>query len=419
MRLGWIGLGKLGLPCALVLAEHHHVWGYDVSDLPWKILDGSAPPMREEGIGAMLSASRLRRSDSIADIVAQCDVIFIAVQTPHAPGYGGEKPMPEEARDFEYAYLAQACRDVAAAALARMQHVTLVVVSTVLPGTTDRVIRPLLNDYVSLVYSPQFIAMGTTIADFTNPEFVICGADAIENQARERLRAVFSPVHGDDRLFHCDIVTAESIKVYYNTYISMKIAWANHVMELCHKTGADCDKVVDALSLATDRVISPKYLRGGMGDGGHCHPRDLIALSWLEDRLDMSSPFFWTLSQTREWQAQWLASIVRQYAELTGYRVQILGRSYKPGSDLTGGSPALLLAHYLAGLAPGHHDPHVSEGGSQHIPRKLVYVIATRHPEFPGWDFHPGSVVIDPFGYVPDREGITVIRVGRSGSLRA
>lgn len=420
-----MGLGKLGLPCALVLAQHHQVQGYDVSDKPWDILGRRAEPMQEQGIGALLAdeGHRIGRAASVIDLVRQCEVIFVAVQTPHAPGYGGDRPMPEDPWDFDYSYLAQACRDITAAAEAQQKHVVVVIVSTVLPGTTDRLLRPELDsDFVEMAYSPQFIAMGTTIADFANPEFVICGTDRSDSGVRAALRSVFQPVHGDDRLFHCDITTAEAIKVFYNTFVSLKIVWANHVMELCAGVGADCDLVVDALERATDRVISPKYLRGGMGDGGACHPRDLIAMSWLEDRLGSSTTLFRSLAVARELQTQWLADLVRHYAALTGYEVQILGISYKPGSNLVDGSPALLLASYLADIPFAQYDPHAEPHGAQlslSFESPQVYVIATRHEEFRDWGFVPGSVVIDPFGYIADREQLTVVRPGRRGISRS
>lgn len=422
MNVGWIGLGKLGLPCALVLAQHHRVWGYDVSEKPWRILDGQEPPMQEEGLDEMLHpetgfTGRVFRSMSVQDLVHDCDVIFVAVQTPHAPEFGGEKPMPPgEVADFEYAYLVQACRDVARAAQGIQKPVTLVVVSTVLPGTTNRIIRPALNRWVELVYSPQFIAMGTTIHDFRSPEFVICGSD---RRMYQNLRDVFLPVHGNDRLFCTDIVTAESIKVLYNTYVSTKIVWANHVMEMAQKTGANCDDIVDALSRATDRVISDKYMRGGMGDGGACHPRDLIAMAWLERRLEMSFPLFGGLALARQVQTQWLADLVRHYVHTTGHKLVILGEAYKPGSDLMSGSPALLLRHYLEDLNPYHVDPktwHHKESKVRIPPvddQPRVFVVATKHPEWRERKFHPGSVLIDPFGYIGDQEGVTVIRVGR------
>jgi len=414
MRVGWVGLGKLGLPCALVMAQHHKVTGYDVSELPWKILYGQEPPPAEEGIGALLDDPRVRidQASSIAEVVDASDVVFVAVQTPHAPAYGGEAPAPEQRSDFDYSALAQAVRSISAAAGAKV--ITVAVVSTVLPGTCSRLLAPVLGPAVRFAYTPAFIAMGTTINDYRNPEFQVVGSDGPSaSYVGKAMARVFSPVHGGrDRTFLCRVEDGELIKVAYNTFISMKVTWANAMMELCHKTGADCDVLVDALSLATDRVVSPAYLRGGMGDGGACHPRDLIAMSWLAQRLDLSYDLMGELVKAREAQSAWLASLVQHHAAVSGLPVRVLGKAYKAGSPLTAGSPALLLAQHLGGLpGPEQHDPY-----AEPLPGFLepaLFVIATAHPEFFSMDYPEGSVIIDPWGQMPDHPGLTVIRVGR------
>jgi UDPglucose 6-dehydrogenase len=405
--IGWIGLGKLGLTCAAVLADRgHQVVGFDVSPWARDVLDGAAPPPAERGFTG-LHTKQLIIAGTVAEVVATSEVIFVSVQTPHAPQYGGEVPAPTERSDFEYGYLVDACRSVCRAAAEQARSVTLVVVSTVLPGTCNRLIKPLLNEYVTLVYNPFFIAMGTTVEDFTKPEFVLLGADR---------QADLWPVEDVYRGLHyapfarMSIESAELTKVAYNTFISMKIVWANTVMEICHKTGADCDAVVDALEMAEDRVISAKYMRGGMGDGGHCHPRDLIAMSWLAERLDLSYDLLGEMAKAREAQSWWLARVVRHWCEVTGLEPAVLGKAYKPESPLTGGSPALLLAYQLGD--PPTWDPHIDGGPLPHT-RPRVFVVATMHPEFAEYAYPRGSVVIDPWGYVPDQDGVTVVRVGR------
>jgi UDPglucose 6-dehydrogenase len=420
VNIGWAGLGKLGLPCALALAKYggHHVTGYDVSGLPWRVLCREVKAPQEDGIDELLDPDLLARAGNAEDLVACSDVIFAAVQTPHAAEYGGEQPVTGEPRDFEYAYLVQAVRDICAAARQQRKLITLAVVSTVLPGTVSRLIRPLLGRHVMLAYVPQFIAMGTTIEDFINPEFVVCGAD--ERAAAAAVQDVFAPLHGGSRLFVTSIENAEAIKVLYNTFISVKVVWANTVMELCHKTGADCDQVADALAKGTDRIISPAYMRGGMGDGGSCHPRDLIAMSWLARRLDLSYDLFGETALAREVQAAWLADLVQHYHELAQLPVVLFGRAYKPGSDLIYGSPALLLAWLLEerGVRVTQHiDPYVHGGGigQAALFAPSVFVIATAHPEFFDRAYPAGSVVIDPFGRAKDGPGVTVVRVGRKG----
>src|SRR5262249_6729878 len=158
------------------------------------------------------------------------------------------------------------------------------------PGTIRREIFPLVGEHVKLCYNPFFIAMGTTIRDFLDPEFVLFGMR--DPEAAERARALYSTLH-DRPVYETSIENAELIKVSYNTYITMKIAFANTLMEICHKIeGCDVDQVTGGLALGTQRLLSPRYLGGGMGDGGGCHPRDNIALSWLSRELGLSYDWF-------------------------------------------------------------------------------------------------------------------------------
>jgi UDPglucose 6-dehydrogenase len=196
-----------------------------------------------------------------------------------------------------------------------------------------------------ILYNPFFIAMGTTIPDFRNPEFVLVGTDGAHPGI---LREFYATIH-DRPVFVTTIKTAELTKVAYNTYIGLKIAFANTMMELCEKTGADVDDLVDALSMADRRLMGPAYLRGGMGDGGGCHPRDNIALSWLAREMGLSYDLFHALMECRERQTEWLASLIQEEQNSTSEfrEVEILGKAYKPETALTVGSPATLLANIL------------------------------------------------------------------------
>lgn len=421
MNVGFIGVGKLGLPCALTLADAGHVVSlFDVSPRYLEILAGDVDPPQEAGIGDLIRrvASEVRGCKSIGHVVERSDVIFVAVQTPHSPEYGGHTEAPSERRDFDYTALTGAVREVCAEALVQEKHVTVVVVSTALPGSFNRHLRPLANRFVTLTYGPAFIAMGTTIADYTNPEFVLLGADDPADLVP--VKNVYRHLH--DRPFAVmSIESAELCKVAYNTFISQKIVFGNTLMEICHKTGADCDQVVDGLTLATQRVTSAAYMRGGMGDGGACHPRDLIAMSWLAERLDLSTDLMGYLVSAREDQSRWLRDLVRYYSELYDLPIALLGAAYKPGSDLVAGSPALLLAEQLqrtqelweSGTSVEIFDPHVAKYRPLPPSEPHVFVVTCKHETWQHWDFAPGSVVLDPFGYIPDQPGVTVVRIGR------
>ena len=172
------------------------------------------------------------------------------------------------------------------------------IISTVLPGTLDREVLPLLGPRFRLVYEPLFISMGTVVTDYLNPEFVLCGAH--DPDAAQHLTAFYATIHRKP-LFWTDLRTAEGIKVFYNTFITAKIALANLYGEMAHKLQMNADDISDALSLATERLISPKYLRAGMGDGGGCHPRDNIALSFIAEKsafLSICSPHSWRRGRT-------------------------------------------------------------------------------------------------------------------------
>jgi UDP-glucose 6-dehydrogenase len=279
MRVAMIGLGKLGLPVAYAMGSRGiEVFGHDPN--VW------APP---EDLSHEADLQRLVEDEfvngptrvhfcELVDAVNNTDgVVFVAVQTPHEPRFEGVTPLPEDRADFDYTHLKKAVQQVAHTAVAIRKDVTIAIISTVLPGTIEREIEPLLPSGIRCVYSPSFIAMGTTIRDFLDPEFVLLGGDDEGNA-----RAVYEEIGalpeermvlpGYPRGIDMSIRDAELTKVAYNTFIGLKIAFANTLMEICHKTGGDVDQVTGALKLAHRRLISPAYLDGGMGDGGGCFP---------------------------------------------------------------------------------------------------------------------------------------------------
>lgn len=339
-----IGLGKLGLPVALAIeAEMHEVKGFDTNPAICDMVSSRGKlPYMEANAQELLDTTDIEIARP-ADIAEWADIVFVAVQTPHQPQFEGTTRMTDERADFDYAYLKTAVHSVRNAKL-------VVLISTVLPRTVEREISPLISSPERLLYNPFFIAMGTTIPDFRDPEFVLVGTDGAWPGP---LKEFYATIHRKP-VFVTTIKTAELTKVAYNTFIGLKIAFANTMMELCEKTGADVDDLVDALSLADQRIISSAYLRGGMGDGGGCHPRDNIALSWLARKVGLSYDLFGALMECREKQTEWLADFCSE-------PLTILGKSYKPETNLTVGSPALLLAEILRerGVDFTHVDPHV------------------------------------------------------------
>ena len=407
-----MGLGKLGLPVALATeSKGHKVLGYDISPKVHEIIETRRLPYLEQGAQQLLDKTKLKIV-AVPDLVAQSDLIFVPIQTPHDPRFEGITTLPSERKDFDYSYLKAGVKTLADEIKKQGKDKIVIIISTVLPGTVEREIKPLLNKHVKLCYNPFFIAMGTTIKDYTNPEFVLLGVD--DPKAAEIVKQFYSTIHNRP-VKAMSIRNAEATKVFYNTFISSKVVFGNMVMEVAHKKGLDCDVIIDALALATDRIVSPKYMRGGMLDSGSCHPRDNIALSWLARETNLSVDLFENIMLAREKQTAWLADIIIQYEKEYHLPIVILGKAYKPETNLVNGSGAILLNNLLLvrGFKARMYDPYIDHNAYHPIDEKAIYFIATKHSEFADYTFSKGSIVLDPFRYIPKQKGVTIIHIGK------
>ena len=326
-KIGFIGLGKLGMPCAEAIAKKgFDVAGYDI--LP-------------------KSSTLIEIREDIEDVCRDRDIVFVATPTPHEDGYDGRTPTSHlPVKDFNY----DAVKKVLRACNKHMtKEQTLVLISTVLPGTTRREFAPLVSN-TKLMYNPYLIAMGTVADDMINPEMVMIGSKnglAGKNcKARsELLESFYNQVC--DNMPRIEIGTweeVESMKIFYNTFISTKVALVNMIQDVAQKTGnMNVDLVTNALSKSTKRIVSPAYMKAGMGDGGACHPRDNIALRWLAKELDLGYDMFESIMTAREKQAENMALAILQH----GNDVYFISDSYKSGTSLTDGSYSLLVQSYV------------------------------------------------------------------------
>ena len=230
-KIGFIGLGKLGLPVALAIeSKGYSVMGFDINPNVAEYIKTRKIPYREEGLPALLKKTKIKLG-SVEEVIKFADMLFMPIQTPHHEKFEGTTRLPKERADFEYSFLVAGIKNVAETAERLKKDVIVVIISTVLPGTIEREIKPHLNKYIHLVYEPLFIAMGTTVQDFLNPEFVLIGVD--EKPAARALKNFYKIIH-DGLTYETTIKSAELIKVAYNTYIGMKIVFANTIMEICH-----------------------------------------------------------------------------------------------------------------------------------------------------------------------------------------
>ena len=327
IKIGFIGLGKLGMPCAETMVKKgFHVTGYDIV------------PKRSEHVEI---------KNSIKELVEDRDIVFVATPTPHEDGYDGRAPTSHlPVKDFNY----EAVIKVLSECNQYMKtNQTLVLVSTVLPGTIRREFAPLITN-TSLVYNPYLIAMGTVAWDMLNPEMIMIGTNngftGKDCKFRsELLESVYNMVC--DTMPRMEFGTweeIEAIKIFYNTFISNKVALVNMMQDVAHRLGnMNVDVVTQALAKSTQRIISPAYMKAGMGDGGSCHPRDNIALRWLAKELDLGYDMFETIMTAREKQAENMALAILEH----GKSIYFTSDSYKPGISQTEGSSSLLLQHYV------------------------------------------------------------------------
>lgn len=322
-KIGFIGLGKLGLPCAEAIANKgFDVTGYDV----------------EEKINSKITIKK-----TIKDLVTGRDIVFVAVPTPHEDGYDGRQPTSHlPPKDFNY----ETVKGVLRGCNKHMgSNQTLVLISTVLPGTIRRELAEVVQG-VGLIYNPYLIAMGTVAQDMLNPEMIMIGSDKGTDDVKTlQLEAFYQQIcENMPRIEKGTWEEVESMKIFYNTFISNKIALVNMIQDVANKLGnMNVDRVTEALAKSTQRIVSDAYLKAGMGDGGSCHPRDNIALRWLAKDLDIGYDLFEGIMTARERQAENMAIAILAH----GKNICFSSDSYKPGTNLVDGSYSLLVQHYV------------------------------------------------------------------------
>jgi UDPglucose 6-dehydrogenase len=407
-KIGFIGLGKLGLDAAEVFAQHYEVRGSDIYP-------------------------RLSDTVKVCDIqetIQASDWIFVAVPTPHAEGYDGSVPSSHKPpRDFGH----EAVIDV----ITKINHYAttskkVVLISTVLPGTTRHYFVPKLDSRHQFLYNPYLIAMGSVKWDMVNPEMIMIGTeDGNSTALAQELIDMYRPMMQNNPRYEIGTWDeCEAIKIFYNTFISAKVGLANMIQDFAMKIGnINVDVVTNALARSTMRIMGPKYMTAGMGDAGACHPRDNIALRWLAEEYDIGYDMFDTIMQARERQAKNLADFLVQQAQKNNLPIVIHGKAYKPDVPYCIGSYSTLIGHYIN--SAGHHvhyvDPLADDATDvvDSFDQPAVILMAHNRQVTYGYtgqqntdaeyfQFITGSVIVDPWRSIQPREGLQVIHYGNT-----
>ncbi len=418
MKVGFVGLGKLGLPVALAVeSKGHKVYGFDIKKEIYDQIKNRKIDYKEKHANELLKKTKIQILE-LSKLVKNSDIIFVPIQTPHDKKYEGISDIPKSRKDFDYRYLKNGIKMIATELKKIKKKKIVIIISTVLPGTIRKKILPVTNKYTQIGYNPFFIAMGTTIDDFLFSEIILFGSEdrLVSQKAKNFYRTLT-----DSPFFETTIENAELIKVVYNTFISTKIAYINSIAEMCHRLpNTNVDEVTRALSLSTKRITSSSYLKGGMGDGGGCHPRDNIAMSYLAKKHNISFNIFEAIMLQRQKHNYWLANLCIK--ESKNKPILILGKSFKPETNIVTGSPSLYLFNTLKKLRKKNihiWDPEVDKVALEEFlklnhlsKKKICYFIGTQHKAFLQTKFNKGSVILDPFRYIKRRDGVKIIEIG-------
>ena len=409
-KIGFIGIGKLGLDCAEVMAEKHEVRGYDIY------------PKQSDSVKVC----------GIQELIDESEWIFIAVPTPHAEGYDGSVPSSHmEPKDFGHDAVLDAIENVNRFAKTQKK---VVLISTVLPGTTRRKFVPLLDKKHLFLYNPYLIAMGSVKWDMANPEMVIIGTEdgSLTGVAGELIDLYKTIMQNDPRYEVGTWDECEAIKIFYNTFISAKVGLVNMIQDFALRIGnINVDVVTNALARSTMRIMGPKYMTAGMGDAGACHPRDNIALRWLAQEYNIGYDLFDTVMHAREIQAENLAKfLIEVSVNNGGLPIVIHGKAYKPDVPYCIGSYSTLVGHYvtkhghtqLKYVDPLADDPADVAANIDSASvflwahsRKITYEYTGEQADTkPYCSIPAGSVIVDPWRKLASTDDVKVIHYGNT-----
>ena len=339
-----IGLGKLGFPLAVCWANKgYNVIAVDLNKTLINLMNEGKAPYYEANLQELLNSSKMRllATDDYEEAIKNTEITFIIVPTPST-----------EQGNFSNDAILAVCKSIGACLKNKSDFHIVVVTSTVMPGSMDNEIKPTLEtssgkksgiDF-GLCYNPEFIALGTVIRNLYNPDFLLIG------ESDERTGDILSSLYktfcdNKPKIARMNFINAELTKLCVNTFVTMKISYANNLAQMCSALpGANVDVVTNALGF--DARIGPKYLKGGLGFGGTCFPRDNHALLYLANKIGVKAFLAETTDNFNKQQLYRIAELIVSKLPENG-TVGILGVAFKPDTEVVEESQGLLLGKLL------------------------------------------------------------------------
>jgi GDP-mannose 6-dehydrogenase len=396
MKLSIFGLGYVGCVSAACFARAgHEVIGVDVSQLKVEIINSGRSPIVEPGVEELIAsavkAKRLRATTSTDEAIAASELSLVCVGTPgQANG------------SLDLTYIKRVCQQIGAALAEKLRYHSIVLRSTMLPGTMAETIIPALEVYsgkragrdFGVAINPEFLREGTSVEDFHHPPFTLIGAD--DEDAAGPLRHLYA--HIDAPLVAVGLREAEMVKYACNCFHALKVTFANEIGNLCKALGADSHQVMEVFCRDTKLNLSPYYLKPGFAFGGSCLPKDLRAITYQAKMLDVETPMLSAILTSNQRQLERAVEMVLA----TGRKnVGVLGLSFKSKTDDLRESPMVTLIERLIGkgLKLAIYDREV----------QLARIFGANKEYLEREIPHISSLMLDEVGEVVDRSGVIIV----------
>lgn len=360
MNISVVGLGKLGLCTAACLASKgHRVIGFDIDCETISKLNNNAVPISEAGLSDLLNLCRhsLTFTTDVNHMLRESDITFIIVPTPSDEGGG-----------FSNIYVLDVLENIKEDLKGKNTFHVINIVSTVMPGSSEQIFKPFLETSLNkvcgedfgLVYNPEFIALGSVIRDFLNPDLVLIGSS--DKQSGAIVRKIYeSTCENNPHYAEMSLINAEITKLSINCYVTLKISFANELASICEKIpGADVDEITDAVGM--DSRVGGRGIKSGLGFGGPCFPRDNVAFGTFARRVGVKARLCEAVRKINLAVEKRIFDAV--ITKISPHRqIAVLGLSYKPGTHIIEKSQSISLIRSLleVGYDISVHDPMAVE----------------------------------------------------------
>jgi len=344
MKVSVFGLGYVGCVSAACFASSgNSVVGVDINPVKVEIINSGRSPIVEPGIGDLIQqaveSGALKATTDTATAINDSDISLVCVGTPSRPNGA-----------LDLAHVEQVCREIGSALREKDGPHTVVIRSTMLPGTIENVVIPNLEktsgkkagDGINVCINPEFLREGSSIKDFYAPPFTLIGAD--DEATAKQLSSLYANINAP--LFVTSVKTAEMVKYACNCFHAVKVSFANEIGNICKAAGIDSHQVMEIFCEDRNLNLSPYYLKPGFAFGGSCLPKDLRAINHRAKELDVEAPLLSSILPSNRLQIERALDMVLRTRKK---KVGILGFSFKAGTDDLRESPMVTLVEALIG----------------------------------------------------------------------